>query len=157
FYIPVVPFESGDCMSYFSSAKLCRNANRAQKKLSRSSTRRSLRAQVEPLEDRVLPSTIEFIQTIGTAANFSNTTANFTSMPIPITTGHDVSAGHGIFVELALDPKNLPTTNPSSVVTVTDTQGNSYHLDAFRQNSKTTVETVLFSSLGVKPLSAANS
>jgi len=112
---------------------------------------RSFRPEVLTLEDRVVPSTLEFIQNIGVNTNFTSST---TSLSITVPTGASVAKGHAIIVELSRAPK-------AGTVSATDTAGNVYHVDQDVLNQATGspnqgVRTVILSSEGVSPLASGN-
>ena len=106
--------------------------------------------QLEMLEDRCVPSTIQFHGSLGVAQYEDN--QNTTSLNI-VTTA-DVEPGHSIIVELAYDSSDLTTP------TATDSAGNTYTIDAQvlsdGQGASTKVNTAILSSHGVNFLAAGS-
>ena len=100
------------------------------------------RPQLETLEDRLVPSAITFVKNIGTAAQFL---VGQTSLSVPVPTS-GVAAGHDVFVEFATDLD-------AGTITVTDSAGNVYSKDVDVASTSGLVRrTIIFSSLGVRPL-----
>src|SRR5262249_3133574 len=110
--------------------------------------RRSYLPEIQALEDRWLPSALQFIQNIGVNTNFT-TTDTALSITVPAA---GVANGQTIVVELSLDPS-------PGAASVTDGAGNTYHLDkevtfSTGGSGKQGARVVIFSAEGVNALAS---